>query len=111
MNGKVAFVVGAAVGYLFGTRAGREQYEKIKASAKSALDHPAVKDKVTQAESVISDVVREQGAKVTDQVANMVKERFSSGSGSSSSSSTSTHSDTTDANSNGPTSAWDTPQR
>lgn len=104
MNGKVAFIAGAALGYLFGTRAGREQYEKIKAGAKSALDHPVVKDKVAQAESAISDVVREQGAKMTDQVANMVKDKFSGGSSRPSNG-------TADAPSNGPSSAWDTPQR
>lgn len=104
MNGKVAFIAGAALGYLFGTRAGREQYEKMKASARSALDNPAVKDKVAQAENAITEVVREQGAKVTDQVANMVKERFS-GSASRPSNGTS------DAPSNGPSSAWDAPQR
>ena len=106
MKGKAAFIIGAAVGYVLGTRAGREQFEKIKASAKSALDHPAVKEKVAQAENAISDVVREQGAKVTDQVASMVKERFT-GSSTAASSGSSRGDDT----SNGPTSAWDTPQR
>ncbi|WP_181158426.1 YtxH domain-containing protein [Leucobacter massiliensis] len=33
MKGKVAFVVGAAVGYVLGTRAGRERYEQIKQGA------------------------------------------------------------------------------
>lgn len=111
MNGKVAFVVGAAVGYLLGTRAGREQYEKIKTGARSALDHPAVKDKVAQAENAIADVVREQGAKVTDQVANMVKERFTGGSSTPSASTPPPSRPAPTDASNGPTSAWDTPQR
>lgn len=33
MKGKIAFVVGAAVGYVLGTRAGRERYEQIKRGA------------------------------------------------------------------------------
>lgn len=103
MNGKLAFVVGAAVGYLLGTRAGREQYEKIKTGAKSAMDHPIIKDNVAKAETAISDAVREQGNKMTDQVANMVKERFSG-------SSSSTRPTPTTDSSNGPTSAWDTPK-
>lgn len=106
MNGKLAFVVGAAVGYLLGTRAGREQYEKIKSGARSAMDHPVIKDNVAKAETAITDAVREQGAKVTDQVANMVKEKFT-GSGSTGSSSSSSNAD---GASNGPTSAWDTPK-
>lgn len=106
MKGKAAFILGAAVGYVLGTRAGREQFEKIKAGARSAMDHPAVKDKVAQAETAISDVVREQGAKVTDQVASMVKERFANGS-----SPRPATADAPEDASNGPTSAWDTPQR
>lgn len=107
MKGKAAFIVGAAVGYVLGTRAGRDQFEKIKASARSALEHPAVKDKVSQAETKINDVVREQGAKVTDQVANMVKERFTGGGASGSGARSA---ETADEPSNGPTSTWDTPR-
>lgn len=33
MRGKLAFVLGAAVGYVLGTRAGRERYEQIKRGA------------------------------------------------------------------------------
>ncbi|WP_244304792.1 YtxH domain-containing protein [Leucobacter viscericola] len=33
MKGKIAFVLGAAVGYVLGTRAGRERYEQIKSGA------------------------------------------------------------------------------
>ncbi|UOR01712.1 YtxH domain-containing protein [Leucobacter allii] len=35
MKGKIAFVLGAAVGYVLGTRAGRERYEQIKRGAQS----------------------------------------------------------------------------
>lgn len=108
MKGKAAFIIGAAVGYVLGTRAGRDQFEKIKSGARSALEHPAVKDKVAQAETKINDVVREQGAKVTDQVANMVKERFAGGG---TTSSTRPAAGTEDAPSNGPANTWDTPQR
>lgn len=33
MKGKIAFVLGAAVGYVLGSRAGRERYEQIKRGA------------------------------------------------------------------------------
>lgn len=33
MKGKIAFVLGAATGYVLGTRAGRERYEQIKRGA------------------------------------------------------------------------------
>ena len=35
MKGKIAFVLGATVGYVLGTRAGRERYEQIKRGAQS----------------------------------------------------------------------------
>ncbi|WP_336652344.1 MULTISPECIES: YtxH domain-containing protein [unclassified Leucobacter] len=35
MKGKIAFVLGAAVGYVLGTRAGRERYEQIKNGAQN----------------------------------------------------------------------------
>ncbi|SJN08874.1 Protoporphyrinogen IX oxidase, aerobic, HemY [Leucobacter sp. 7(1)] len=35
MKGKIAFVLGAAVGYVLGSRAGRERYEQIKRGAQS----------------------------------------------------------------------------
>ncbi|MFV0426448.1 MAG: YtxH domain-containing protein [Beutenbergiaceae bacterium] len=80
MKGKVAFVIGAGLGYILGTRAGREQYDKLKAGLQSALDHPAVKDRVAKAESAINDVVRDQGSQMSDRVANAVKDRFGAGS-------------------------------
>lgn len=35
MKGKIAFVLGAAVGYVLGSRAGRERYEQIKNGAQT----------------------------------------------------------------------------
>ena len=35
MKGKIAFVLGAAVGYVLGSRAGRARYEQIKRGAES----------------------------------------------------------------------------
>lgn len=42
MRGKIIFVVGLATGYVFGTRAGRERYEQIKAGAEKVWNTPAV---------------------------------------------------------------------
>ncbi|MHA3723888.1 YtxH domain-containing protein [Leucobacter sp. HY1910] len=38
MKGKVAFVFGAAVGYVLGTRAGRERYAQIKRGAQAVWE-------------------------------------------------------------------------
>ena len=35
MRGKFLFIVGLAIGYVFGTRAGRKRYEQIKAAAQN----------------------------------------------------------------------------
>lgn len=42
MRYRVAFAVGAAVGYVLGTRAGRERYEQIKKAARAVFGSRAV---------------------------------------------------------------------
>jgi hypothetical protein len=37
-----AFVLGAAVGYVLGAKAGRERYEQIMRAYRKLADHPAV---------------------------------------------------------------------
>ena len=56
MRGKIAFVVGLTVGYIFGTRAGRERYEQIKAGAKSVWDSTLVKQGRDQVGDYFGDV-------------------------------------------------------
>ena len=46
MRGKVLFVVGLGVGYVLGTRAGRERYEQIKKAAEGMWNTPAVQQGV-----------------------------------------------------------------
>lgn len=42
MRYKAAFIAGAVVGYVLGTRAGRERYEDLKKSAQRVIEHPKV---------------------------------------------------------------------
>ncbi|MEV6687291.1 YtxH domain-containing protein [Streptomyces sp. NPDC051578] len=44
MRYKVTFVIGLAVGYVLGTRAGRERYEQLKKSAREVAQTPAVRN-------------------------------------------------------------------
>jgi hypothetical protein len=44
MRGKLMFVVGAAVGFVLGTRAGRERYEDLKNATRKVLDSPGVQE-------------------------------------------------------------------
>ncbi|ETK36221.1 YtxH domain-containing protein [Microbispora sp. ATCC PTA-5024] len=44
MRYKAMFVTGLAVGYVLGTRAGRERYEQIKRFAQRVADSPSVQE-------------------------------------------------------------------
>jgi hypothetical protein len=46
MRGKILFVVGLGVGYVLGTRAGRERYEQIRRAAEGVWNTPAVQQGV-----------------------------------------------------------------
>jgi hypothetical protein len=46
MRGKVLFVVGLGVGYVLGTRAGRERYEQIRKAAQGVWNSPTVQQGV-----------------------------------------------------------------
>ena len=65
--GKLGMIVGAAVGYVLGAKAGRERYEQISASARQLLDKPQVK-------KVMDSVPGDLGARV-EQVANKAADK------------------------------------
>ncbi|MFI9610694.1 YtxH domain-containing protein [Streptomyces sp. NPDC052023] len=44
MRYRLTFVVGLAVGYVLGTRAGRERYEQLKKTARQFAQNPAVRN-------------------------------------------------------------------
>ncbi|WP_286256810.1 YtxH domain-containing protein [Streptomyces graminofaciens] len=44
MRYRLTFVVGLALGYVLGTRAGRERYEQLKKSAQHVAQNPAVRN-------------------------------------------------------------------
>jgi hypothetical protein len=44
MRGKLMFIGGLAAGFVLGSRAGREKYEEIAASAKKVWEHPTVQE-------------------------------------------------------------------
>lgn len=57
MKGKIAFVLGAAVGYVLGSRAGRERYEQIKAGAERVWQTDAVQRGVDALQGRVDDGV------------------------------------------------------
>ena len=59
MRGKFLFIVGLAIGYVFGTRAGRKRYEQIKAAAQNIWESEPVQWSVKQAQDAVGDVAEE----------------------------------------------------
>lgn len=55
MKGKVAFVLGAAVGYVLGSRAGRARYEQIKRGAQAIWETEPVQRGVGVVRESIDD--------------------------------------------------------
>ncbi|MBM9509669.1 YtxH domain-containing protein [Actinacidiphila acididurans] len=64
MRYRLTFVVGAVVGYVLGTRAGRERYEQLRAQAQKLASNPAVRN--TAEAAVLQG--RKSAAKAADTV-------------------------------------------
>lgn len=77
MKGKLAFVLGAGVGYVLGTRAGRAQFEKIKGWASDAWHDPRVQSTVDDLESKAAGFAKDQGAALKDKAVDAVKSAVS----------------------------------
>ncbi|WP_255590266.1 YtxH domain-containing protein [Cellulomonas sp. PS-H5] len=77
MKGKLAFVLGAGVGYVLGTRAGRAQFEKIKGWASDAWHDPRVQSTVDDLESKATGFAKDQGAALKDKAVDAVKSAVS----------------------------------
>lgn len=65
MRNKLVFIAGAAVGYVLGSRQGREAYEKIKTQAQNLWGSPQVRDTASKASGLVRDKVP-HGDKVAD---------------------------------------------
>jgi hypothetical protein len=53
---RAAFIVGAAVGYVLGARAGRERYEQIKKAARQFAQSPSVQSAADTARTQAGDL-------------------------------------------------------
>ena len=55
MKGKILLVVGLGIGYVLGTRAGREKYDQMKATALKFWNDPRVQKRVDDAQDFVKD--------------------------------------------------------
>lgn len=51
----IQFVIGAAAGYVFGTKAGRKRYEQLKKGYQAAVNSPVTKQAITTTRKVIAE--------------------------------------------------------
>lgn len=68
MRFKLTFLVGVGVGYVLGTRAGRERYEQIMRSARRMADNPSVQE--------TAGVLQAQASDLTGRARRSVGDRF-----------------------------------
>jgi hypothetical protein len=64
MKAKLTFLAGLAVGYVLGSKAGRESYDKIKRSLKSLLASEPVHDAAAMVKETLKGQAHEMAAKV-----------------------------------------------
>ena len=69
MKNRLIFVSGVAVGYVLGTRAGRDSYEKLKVKVRGFWESPTVQDKVSDA----AEAVRKKAPEVREQASQALK--------------------------------------
>ncbi len=66
MKGKILFLTGLGLGYVLGTRAGRERYEQIKTAVGRLWNDPRVQHQVDNVEAFVKDKAPDLAEFVTD---------------------------------------------
>jgi len=70
MRGKMAFLAGMAVGFVVGTREGRERYDQMVRKARQLMDHPTVQE--------AKGVVQAQATRLYEEGKEVVSEKIGS---------------------------------
>ncbi|MDQ0777424.1 YtxH domain-containing protein [Streptomyces aurantiacus] len=82
MRYRLTFVVGLALGYVLGTRAGRERYEQLRKTARQVSQNPAVRNTAEsaaqQGRQFAGKAYHVVSEKVGDRVPDSVSERVRS---------------------------------
>ena len=113
MKGKFLFVVGLGIGYVLGTRAGRERYEQIRKAAEDVWNQPKVQEGVQTVKDFAMSRAGDLGETVLDGAKKLVSQVTGSQTASTTTASTvsdcaSTHrtADSAPANSRSPCSSY-----
>lgn len=72
MRYKLTFLAGLALGYVIGTRAGRERYEQLKKSVREFSQNPAVRNAAESAAQSSREVAGKAFHAVSDKVGDRV---------------------------------------
>lgn len=72
MKGKILFVAGLGLGYVLGTRAGREKYEELRTAALKVWNDPRVQKQVDNVEDFVKDKAPEVAEFVSDNAKKVV---------------------------------------
>lgn len=70
---KLTLAAGLGAGYVLGTRAGRERYEKMRSAARKVADAPAVKQTANAVQVQAYEIGRNAAAKGKDAVVHVVE--------------------------------------
>ena len=66
MKGKLLFLVGTATGFVLGSKAGRQAYDRISAKAHDMWGDPTTQKVISQAETIARDAASVAQTKVSD---------------------------------------------
>jgi hypothetical protein len=75
MGFKTGLLVGFGVGYVLGTKAGRERYEELKASWDQFMGNPSVQRAVTKGREVVETGAR-RGIRAVEEAGDEAKDRL-----------------------------------
>lgn len=73
MRSKAAFIVGTGLGYVLGTRAGRQRFEKIKAYSRRAWENPQVQAKVSELQAKGADFAKSEATAIKGRVTENIR--------------------------------------
>ncbi len=81
MRSKAAFIVGTGLGYVLGTRAGRQRFEAIKGWSRTAWQNPRVQARVTELEGKAADFAKTEAAALKGRVTESLRTAVGSSKG------------------------------